>query len=247
MIDNPRVVARSQSCGARTTGKSKQLGKAKAPVAPDAGIGRLAARVPADERLHHGAAELLPQVERDVRQPEPVTGRAGREHGLGRAARPLGVGAGRVEPESERDADRVRARLDEGDGAVHAPAHGNGHALRVRLGPKRRAESVRQRVDRERLPTDGRRLEQRQPVERPLEPRGVGGPDPVAVEDKPNERELLPARRVPDDLDHAVTVATLEKHFATDCCKVPLRAPRRYSETARPRSRSRVPKVNQHH
>ena len=42
---------------------------------------------------------------------EPVTGRARGEHGIGRAAGPLRVGAVRVEPEPERHADRVRQRL----------------------------------------------------------------------------------------------------------------------------------------
>src|SRR6185312_1915709 len=92
-LDDPRVVAGRQPLGAGALGEREQLGEAEAAVAADARVRRLAGRVAAHERLDHCAAELLAQVERDVRKPSPVTGRAGRQHGLRRAAGALRVRA----------------------------------------------------------------------------------------------------------------------------------------------------------
>ena len=44
-------------------------------------------------------------------------------HAPGRAAGPIGVGRERVDPEPERDAERVRRRLRQRDGRVHATGH----------------------------------------------------------------------------------------------------------------------------
>ena len=52
-----------------------------------------------------------------------MAGLARGDHGVGRAARALGARAGRVEPEAQRDADRVRSGAEERDGAVDAAAH----------------------------------------------------------------------------------------------------------------------------
>ena len=57
-------------------------------------------------------------------------------------------------------------------------------------------ERVRERVDRERLAADGRRLEQRQAREVALEPGRVGVDDPVAVHAQPDGRPLAVAARV---------------------------------------------------
>ena len=110
VLDDASVVAGRQPLRPGAAGKRDQLGKAEAPVAADARVRRLPRGVAAHERLDHGAPELLAQIERHVRQAEPVAGRAGREHGLGRAAGALGVRAARIEPEPESDADRLRAR-----------------------------------------------------------------------------------------------------------------------------------------
>ena len=106
MLDDASVVAGRQPLGPGAAGKRNQLGKAKAPVAADARVRRLPCGVAAHERLDHGAPELFAQIERHVRQTEPVAGGAGREHCLRRAAGALGVRAARIEPEPESDADR---------------------------------------------------------------------------------------------------------------------------------------------
>ena len=177
--------------------------KRKLAVAAAARVRRLAARVAGDERVDDGAAELLAQVERHVRQPERVAGLARGDHGLGRAAGALGVGPGRVEPEPQRDPDRLRPGPQQRDGAVDAAAHRDRDPARVGLGAEDLRERVRERVGGERLPGDGGGLEQRQAGERPLEPGRVGLDDPVAVDDEPHERELLAPRGISEDLDHA--------------------------------------------
>ena len=112
-----------------------------------------------------------------------------------------------VEPEAERDADRVRAGLQERDGAVDAAAHRDGDAVRMRAPPERPgAMRVGERVGGERLARHGRGLEQREPAQRLGEPVRVGVHDPVAVDAQPHERELLPARRISDELPHAASV-----------------------------------------
>jgi hypothetical protein len=107
-----------------------------------------------------------------------------------------------VEPEPQRDADGVRARAKKRDGAVDAAAHRDGHAAGGRSSAKDGTDRVRERIDRERLAADPRRLEERQPCRRPLEPGRVRLDDPVAVDREANERELAAARGVSEDLDH---------------------------------------------
>ena len=88
---------------------------------------------------------------------------------------------------------------------------GDGRRHRARLrrrGVESRADRVRERVDRERLATDGRRFEQRQPDERPLEPLGVCLDDPITLETEANERKLSPASRIPNHMNHSVRLAT---------------------------------------
>src|SRR5206468_11387607 len=100
----------------------EQLAEAKAPVAADARVRRLAARVAAHERLDDLTPELVTQVESHVWDPEGVTRLACRDHGRGRAARAPGVRAGRVEPEAQRDAHRARQRAQQRDRAAAAAA-----------------------------------------------------------------------------------------------------------------------------
>ena len=169
-LDDARVVARREPLGAGALGEGEQLGEAEAAVAADARVRRLTGRVAAHERLDHRAAKLLAQVERDVRDPEPVAGPARGDHGLGRAAGALGVGPLRVEPEAQGDADRVLAGAQQRDRAVDAAAHRHGDAAGSRLGAKDLRERVCERVHRELVAADRRRLEQRQARERPLEP-----------------------------------------------------------------------------
>jgi hypothetical protein len=77
MIDDPRVVAGSESGRARLLREGEQAAEAEEPVAADARVRRLSALVAADERLDDRAQELLAGIERDVREAELVAGPAG--------------------------------------------------------------------------------------------------------------------------------------------------------------------------
>jgi hypothetical protein len=61
-----------------------------------------------EERLDDAGAELLAQVEREVRQAHAVRHGAGQAHGVRRAARRLGVIV-RIGPQLERHGDRLAA------------------------------------------------------------------------------------------------------------------------------------------
>jgi hypothetical protein len=139
-----------------------------------------------------------------VRDPEAVAGRARGDHGLGRAAGSVGVGALRVEPEPQRHADRVRARPEERHSAVDAAAHRDRDASRLWSGPEGLPECVRERVHRELLAADGRRFQQRQAVEWPLESLGLSTDDSLALDGQAHERPAAVARGIADGFDHAV-------------------------------------------
>jgi hypothetical protein len=132
---------------------------------------------------------------------------AGGDHGGRRAAGSLRVGPLGVEPQPQRDADRLRAGAEQCDRAVDAAAHRDRDPLAVRRGAEDATERRRQRVDDQRVASDRRRLEQRQPSEPPLEPVRVGLDDPVPLHRKPHASPLAVARRVAYDLDHGGTVA----------------------------------------
>ena len=131
-----------------------------------------------------------------MRQAERVARLARGDDRARRAAGALGVGPVRVEPQPQRHADRVRARLEQRDGAVDAAAHRDRDAARVaaRRGRPARARSRARR--RQRLAADGRRLEQRQPAQVLCDAGRVGVDDPVAVDAQPDERPVVAARRV---------------------------------------------------
>ena len=167
MFDDPRVVTGRETGGSCALREREQLGEAEAAVARDARVRRLAAGVAAHEG-DNGTPELLAQVERDVRDAERVTGCPRRQHRVGRAARALRARPVRVEPEPQRDADRVGARSKQRDGAVDAPAHRNSTRVGER-GAERRADGVRERVGRERLASDRCCFQQGQPGERTIE------------------------------------------------------------------------------
>ena len=81
-------------------GEREQLGEAKVAVAPAARVRCQSRRVAGDERADDRVAELLAQVERDMRQAESVTRLACGDHGVGRAAGALGARALRIEPQA---------------------------------------------------------------------------------------------------------------------------------------------------
>ena len=98
---------------------------------------------------------------------------------------------------------RVLAGAEEGDGAVDAAAHRDRDTSGIGVGAEDPRERVRDGVDGERLSADRRRFEQREPVERTIDPRSVRRDDAVALDLETDERELGAARAVTDDLDHA--------------------------------------------
>src|SRR5207302_9301869 len=85
MLRDPRVVTSRETIAACTPRKREQLRETEAPVAANARVGRLAACVATDEGGHDGAAKFLAQVERHVREAEPVAGLARSDHRLRRA------------------------------------------------------------------------------------------------------------------------------------------------------------------
>ena len=98
-----------------------------------------------------------------------------------------------------------RARAQQRDGAVDAAAHRDRDALRVGRRSHRRRERVRERVDRQRLAADRRRLEERQPAQVLREAVGVGVDDAVAVDAQPDRRPLRAACGIAEEL-HALRV-----------------------------------------
>ena len=205
-LDDARVVAGPEDVGTGPRGEGDEDVEAERSVAAHARVRRQALRVALDERLDDLGAELLAQIERDVRQPEPVAGLARGDDGVGRAAGALGARAGRVEPEAERDADRVRGRAQQGHGAVDAAAHRDRDPAGPVRGREHGRDRVRERVGGERLAGHGRGLEQREADERPLEAGRVGSDDPVALDGQPDRGVLGAARGVADQLErrHAV-------------------------------------------
>ena len=105
-----------------------------------------------------------------------------------------------IEPEPQRHPDRVRAGLQQGDGAVDAAAHRDGDAALVGGRAKRRRERVRKRVGCEQLPADRRRLEQGQTAQVTVEARRLGVDDQVVLDPQAHERPVLTPRRVAVEL-----------------------------------------------
>ena len=201
------VVTGREPVAACSPGEREQLGEAKGAVAADAWVRRLAARVPADERRHDRAAELLAQIERHMRQPEPMARLTCCDHRLGGTAGALRIGAFRVEPEAKRHADRLRCGAQERNRAVDASAHRDCGPPRARLGAEDRPERVRERVARKGVAADRGRFEQGQPLERTLEPGRIRLDDAIVVDEQANRRPFAAARRVSEGLDHGPTVA----------------------------------------
>ena len=181
VVDDPGVVPRRQLLGPGAPCERKQVREAKRAVARNAGIGRLATLVAAHERSDNGAAKRLAQVERDVRDAEPVTRRPRRQDSLGGATGAFSIRPLRVEPEPKRDSDRVRKRLEQRNGGVHPARHRHCGPSRCERRPKSRPDRVRQRIDRERLAADRSSLEQVHPDQRLGKSLSVGIDDPIAI------------------------------------------------------------------
>ena len=199
-LDDPRVVAGRKPRRADAVGEGDELVEAEAAVATHARVRRRAGRVTGDEGLDDRAAELLAQVESDVREPARVAGRARLDHGRGRAAGALGVAAVRIDPEPERDADRGRGPASSRATALSTPPLiATATRSRVGCGRDDRPDRVRERVDRERLAADRRRLEQRQAREVAVEARRVRTDDSLAVDPQANRCPLVAACRIAEE------------------------------------------------
>jgi len=130
MLDDPGVVPGRECVRTGPVREGEQPGEAKAAVAMDAWVGRLAPFVAAHEWLDHGAAKLVAQVERDVWDTERMASCACSKNSIGRATGALRVGPVGIEPEPQGDANRVRQRLEQRNGTVNAATHRNSNAPR---------------------------------------------------------------------------------------------------------------------
>jgi hypothetical protein len=146
-----RVVAGRQRRRAEPVGEAEHRVEADVAVAAHAGVRRQPVGVPAQPGSDDPVAELVAQVEREMRQAELVREPPGTAHRSGRAAGGLPVVVG-VGPQLERHGYRTRVRLAEqrGDRAVDAAGHRDERALRVSRqrspGACRGAERAVQRV-----------------------------------------------------------------------------------------------------
>ena len=181
MADDPGVVAGRQLRGSCSARKGQELRKAEPAVAARARIRRLSPCVRTHERRNDRPAKLVAQVEGHVRHSEGVAGLAGCDDRFRRAARAIDVRPFGVDPESERDSDRVLACPQQRHRAVHSPAHGHRDAPLGGRGAKDRPERRRKRVHGERIARDRGRLQQRQAGQRLIEPFGVRVDDSVPV------------------------------------------------------------------
>ncbi len=216
-LDDPRVVARPENVAAGTLREVDEGVEPEAPVAAHAGIRGQALRVALDERLDDARPERVAQIEGDMGKPEPMAGLAGGDHRIGRAAGSLGARAGRVEPQAERDADRVRSGAQERDCAVDAAAHRNRDPAWTAGGREDRCNRVGERVGGESLAGDAGGLDQGQAVERPLEAGSVGLDDPIPVDEKPDRRIVGVPRGIPDQLDERHTSRLPARRRASAC------------------------------
>ena len=210
------VVAGGQRRGAEAVGEGEHGVQAHVAVAAHARVGRQPGGVIGQPRLDDAGAELVAQVEGEVRKAHAVGEGARAAHRAGRAARALGVVVG-VAPELERHGRGGRPAAQRGDRRVDAAAHGHERALRIDrrrvggLGIRHRApERARERVGGElgRVELSGAQAAE-----------GVGdrvGADARGVEDAGAAHELdggaargdgrAAARRLEAGVGHAVAV-----------------------------------------
>jgi hypothetical protein len=77
----------------------------------------------------------------------------------------------------------------------------------MRRSPKDWADRIRQGIDRERLSTDRRGLEQGQARQRPIEPLRIRADDAVTLDREADEGPFASTRRISDNLDHGGRLA----------------------------------------
>jgi hypothetical protein len=172
MLSQASVVAGGEPVRADAPGEGEEGGEAEAPVAADARVRGLSARVAGDEGRDDGSAELAAEVERDVRDVDPVARLARREDGLRRAARAVAVRARRIRPEPQRHAHGLAAGLAralERDRAVDASTHGDGDTIVCGWSGDAGAERLGKGVPGEAARPHGGGLERREAADLPAE------------------------------------------------------------------------------
>ena len=134
VVDDARVVAGGQRGRPNPPREGEHRVDPHLAVADHAGVRGPARLVPAQEALDHGVAKRLLQVERQVRQAQPVGQRPGADDRLRRAAasRPIRVPVG---PQLQRHRDHLGAAAaleQRRDGGVDAAADRHQHAVCAR-------------------------------------------------------------------------------------------------------------------
>ena len=165
-LDDSRVMAGSELGRADPTRKSHKLCEPEAAVAAYARVRCLASSVTPDERCYDRATELVPEVEREVREVKTMARIASRGDGRRRAAHSLGVGAAGIRPEPERDADGLEAFVagpQERNCAVDTAAHGDGNTPLAGGCDRSRSEGVVQGLGSEPRRRHGCGFEHRKP------------------------------------------------------------------------------------
>ena len=130
VVDHPCVVAGRKPGGAKPAGELDHRLEPHTAVATDTRVRRHSGRIAGQERIDDTGAEVLAQIDGQVRDPHLMGDAAGEPHRLRRAAALFAV-VGGVRPELERHREDLRpAPLLEmcGRGAVDAAAHRNEHA-----------------------------------------------------------------------------------------------------------------------
>ena len=110
VVREPRVVAGGERIAAETLGERQHRVDPQLAVADHARVRRLPCPVAVDEGADHSGAEVALEVERQVRDPEPVRQPPGAEHGGRRAAALRLVGAP-VGPQLQRHRDHLRPAI----------------------------------------------------------------------------------------------------------------------------------------
>jgi len=203
-----------RSGGADAARKGQKLCKPEAAVAAHARVRRLASSVAPDERRYDRAAELLTEIEREVREAKTMARITGRGDGGGRAAHPLGVGAAGVRPEAERDADGLEAFVagtEECNCTVDPAAHRDGNTPLADGCDRGRSQGVMQGLGSQSRGRHRGCFEHWEPPDSPaefLDPVALAGGvlHAAGTQGQSHPGQVGPEGRVPDHV-HAANVA----------------------------------------
>src|SRR5919106_563185 len=134
VVGDPGVMAGGELRRAESVGERDHRVDPQLAVAEHAGVRGPALGVPLDEGRDDAGAELVLEIEGQVRDAERMGDAASAEHRLGRAAAPFSIRA-LVRPELQRDGHHVPARLglaERGNGRVDSTAERDQDPLAAR-------------------------------------------------------------------------------------------------------------------